>query len=87
MGKRYTSISYDAHAEEQLAERKLDKELVELVLETATVRYPSRGMWVAEAPMPGKDTLALRVVYVERSPNHAYVITAHPVPKSRSRLP
>jgi hypothetical protein len=86
VGKRYTNISYDAHAEEQLAERKLDKELVELVLETATVRYPSRGMWVAEALMPGKDILVLRVVYLERSPEHAYVVTAHPLPKSRSRI-
>jgi hypothetical protein len=36
--------------------------------------------------MPGQNMLALRVMYIERNSDHAYVIIAHPVPKSRSRL-
>lgn len=87
MSKRYRTINYDVHAERQLAQRGISKALVEEVVQSADIRYPSRGALVAEALLPNKEKLALKVVFIEHSATDAYVITAYLVPKSRTRLP
>lgn len=86
MGERYDRIDYDPHAQERMVERGITRELVELVLERAPVRYPSRGTFVAEMLMPDKDDLVLRVVYAEAAQRSAFVITVHQLPRRRSRL-
>lgn len=86
MGKRFDRVDYDSHAQERMVERGIEREMVELVLEHAAVRYPSRGAFVAEMALSGKDELALRVVYAEPAPRSAFVITVHQLPRRRTRL-
>lgn len=86
MSRRFDRVDYDSHAEERMVERGIAHESVELVLERAALRYPSRGAFVAEMLLTGKDELALRVVYAEPTPRSAFVITVHQLPKRRTRL-
>jgi hypothetical protein len=86
MSNGFKRFTYTAHAEARLTERGVSKAELEAALEIATAIYPSRGAFVAEVAIPGKDRLALKVVFSLPHPQRPHVITIHHISRKRTRL-
>lgn len=86
VSNRFERFTYTTHAEDQLRKRGITKAQLETALEAATVVYPSRGVFIAELSIPGKDRLALKVAYSLPHPRRPNVITVHYINRKRTRL-
>lgn len=86
MSNGFERFTYTAHAETRLVERGVSKSELEAALETATTVRPLRGAFVAEVAIPGKDCLALKVMFSLPHPKRPHVITIHHISIKRTRL-
>lgn len=80
----YDLITYTKHDETRLIQRGISKLFVESVLQTG-ISYVSTGAFIAEARLPNKDRLAIKIVFSKPAPRHAHVITIHLTALRRTR--
>lgn len=87
MSKRYERVTYSQHAEKELKRRPyVSRGLVEAALNEGVLGVDEDGANTADITVPGKERLALRVIYLEATAQSAYVVTVYPLAKRRSNL-
>lgn len=85
MSNGFQAFTYTEHAETRLVQRGVTKAQLEAALETTPVIRSSRGAFVAETALPGKDRLALKIVFSLPHPTRPHIVTVYYLSRKRTQ--